>query len=386
MDRFADDGIDRNDRPAFTYYSEMGVKSAGTLNDAPEGFYVYEIATRDGLFDSFEYIQEQIGSSVNNLRDLVIERLFGTASAYYSIIQVFPIGLIEGGLDSELSFDRGSFSSFISCFSFEEAYRLVYLQDLNFLIDSFVETHERAISSLRTALFLLTDINLIKCESDGVYIVSSSDSRGVMREVESFVIRLYSSLDILSRLLCELQKLQNVPDTFKSFRKIPSDKSALYSRYRKRSPYAGDKGLIFYDFSEAAYLEDLRNEVIHNRAFESAAKCYVRLEEGVIKERFFLLPDSEGNGRIAKWNSRSRFYSQEKKGNQYLPQLYLEISARMVRTLRRAVRDLSDEIERRRGDDRLQEIDSQIKERIPSLALSAIRSIAEMAQDGKNND
>lgn len=380
MDRFADDGVDRNDRPAFTYYSEMGVKSAGTLNDAPEGFYVYKIATGDGLFDSFEYIQEQIESSVNNLRDLVIERLFGTASAYYSIIRVFPIGLIEGGLDPESSFDRDSFNSYISCFSFEEAYRLVYLQDLNYLIDSFVETHERAISSLRTAFFLLADVNPIGCKSSGAYIVSSPDSHGMMREVESFVIRLYSSLDILSRLLCELQ---NVPDTFESFRKIPSDKKALYSAYRRKSLYADDRDLIFCDFSEVAYLEDLRNEIVHNRAFESAAKCYVRLEEGVIKERFFLLPDSDISGRVAKWKGRSRFYSQEKKGNRYLPQLYLEISARTVRTLRRAVRDLSDEIEKRRADGRLQEIDSRIKERTPSLVLSAIQSIAEMAQDGK---
>ena len=380
MDRFADDGVDRNDRPAFTYYSEMGVKSAGTLNDAPEGFYVYKKATGDGLFDSFEYIQEQIESSVNNLRDLVIERLFGTASAYYSIIRVFPIGLIEGGLDPESSFDRDSFNSYISCFSFEEAYRFVYLQDLNYLIDSFVETHERAISSLRTAFFLLADVNPIGCKSSGAYIVSSPDSHGMMREVESFVIRLYSSLDILSRLLCELQ---NVPDTFESFRKIPSDKKALYSAYRRKSLYADDRDLIFCDFSEVAYLEDLRNEIVHNRAFESAAKCYVRLEEGVIKERFFLLPDSDISGRVAKWKGRSRFYSQEKKGNRYLPQLYLEISARMVRTLRRAVRDLSDEIEKRRADGRLQEIDSRIKERTPSLVLSAIQSIAEMAQDGK---
>ena len=380
MDRFADDGVDRNDKPAFTYYSEMGVKSAGTLNDAPEGFYVYKIATGDGLFDSFEYIQEQIESSVNNLRDLVIERLFGTASAYYSIIRVFPIGLIEGGLDPESSFDRDSFNSYISCFSFEEAYRLVYLQDLNYLIDSFVETHERAISSLRTAFFLLADVNPIGCKSSGAHIVSSPDSHGMMREVESFVIRLYSSLDILSRLLCELQ---NVPDTFESFRKIPSDKKALYSAYRRKSLYADDRDLIFCDFSEVAYLEDLRNEIVHNRAFESAAKCYVRLEEGVIKERFFLRPDSDISGRVAKWKGRSRFYSQEKKGNRYLPQLYLEISARTVRTLRRAVRDLSDEIEKRRADGRLQEIDSRIKERTPSLVLSAIQSIAEMAQDGK---
>ena len=105
----------------------------------------------------------------------------------------------------------------------------------------------------------------------------------MMREVESFVIRLYSSLDILSRLLCELQ---NVPDTFESFRKIPSDKKALYSTYRRKSLYADDSDLIFCDFSEVAYLEDLRNEIVHNRAFESAAKCYVRLEESVIKERF----------------------------------------------------------------------------------------------------
>ena len=205
----------------------------------------------------------------------------------------------------------------------------------------------------------------------------------MMREVESFVIRLYSSLDILSRLLCELQ---SVPDTFGSFRKIPSDKSALYSRYRKRSPYADDKDLIFYDFSEAAYLEDLRNEVIHNRVFESAAKCYVRLEGAVIKERFFLLPDSDSSGRIAKRNGRSRFYSQEKKGNQYLPQLYLEISTRMVKTLRRAARDLSDEIKERRADGRLQEIDPRKIEDISSRTLSAIQSIVEMAQDGKNND
>ena len=350
------------------------------MNDAPEGFYVYKKATGDGLFDSFEYIQEQIESSVNNIRDLVIERLFGTASAYYSIIRVFPIGLIEGGLDSESSFDRDSFNSYISCFSFEEAYRLVYLQDLNYLIDSFVETHERAISSLRTAFFLLADVNPIGCKSSEAYIVSSPDSHGMMREVESFVIRLYSSLDILSRLLCELQ---NVPDTFESFRKIPSDKKALYSAYRRKSLYADDRDLIFCDFSEVAYLEDLRNEIVHNRAFESVAKCYVRLEEGVIKERFFLLPDSDISGRVAKWKGRSRFYSQEKKGNRYLPQLYLEISARMVRTLRRAGRDLSDEIEKRRADGRLQEIDSRIKERTPSLVLSAIQSIAEMAQDGK---
>ena len=376
MGGFADDGFDGSDRPIFSYYSETGVKSAGALSDAPEGFYVYETTTEDRLFDSFDYIQEQIESSAIYLGDLVIERLFASASAYYSIVRAFPIGLVEGGLNPEVPFDRDTFASFASQFSFEEAYRLVYLQDLNYLIESFVETHERAISSLRMALRLLTEINTIRCESDGVFIVSSTASHGMMREVESFVIGLYSSLDILSRLLCELR---SVPDSFESFRKIPSDKKALYSAYRKRSHYADDKDLVFCAFPEAAYLEDLRNEIVHNRAFENSATCYVRLEGGVVKERFFLLPDSDSNGRIAKWRGRCRFYSQGKKGNRYLPQLYLEITVRMVRSLRRAARDLSDEIEMRRADGRLQETDSRRIEEILTLALSAGRSTGEMA-------
>ena len=97
MDGFADDGLDGSNRPVFSYYSETGVKSVGSLDDAPEGFYVYKTTAEDRLFDSFNYIQEQIESSVINLDDLVIERLFGSASAYYSVVGAFPIGLIEGG-------------------------------------------------------------------------------------------------------------------------------------------------------------------------------------------------------------------------------------------------------------------------------------------------
>lgn len=375
MDGFADDGLDGSNRPVFSYYSETGVKSVGSLDDAPEGFYVYKTTAEDRLFDSFNYIQEQIESSVINLDDLVIERLFGSASAYYSVVGAFPIGLIEGGLNLKVPFDRDTFAAFASRFSFEEAYRLVYLQDLSYLIESFAETHERAISSLRMALCLLTEIDPIRCESDGVYVVSSTDSHGMMREVESFVIRLYSSLDILSRLLCELQSF---PDSFGSFRKIPSDKKALYSAYRKRSPYADDKDLVFCAFPEAAYLEDLRNEIVHNRAFESSATCYVRLEGGVVKERFFLLPDSDSNGSIERWKGRCRFYSQGKKGNRCLPQLYLEITERMVRSLRRAARDLSDEIAKRRADGRLQETNCRRIEEVLASALSAGRSTGEM--------
>ena len=153
--------------------------------------------------------------------------------------------------------------------------------------------------------------------------VSSPKSHSMMREVESFVIRLYSSLDILSHLLFELNR---IPDRFESFKKIQSDKSALYSAFRSKGPHSGDEGHICNDFPEVLYLEDIRNEIVHNRAFENSATCYITLENGIVKERFFLLPDSNENGRLPRWNGRCRFYSQENKGTERLSTLYREIS------------------------------------------------------------
>lgn len=40
------------DRPLITYYSELGTVSKGTLDDEPDGFYVYSLPSQDLLYDS----------------------------------------------------------------------------------------------------------------------------------------------------------------------------------------------------------------------------------------------------------------------------------------------------------------------------------------------
>lgn len=324
-----------------TFYSELGLKIEGFMGDAPEGFYVYRLPGGNQLFDSFDEVQSQINLDSMRLIDLITERLFGDSSVYYSLLQQAPVGLIEGGLNPDLSLDRDIFVSIANRYSFEEAYKLVYLQDFSYLIDGFVETYFQAIESLRMAFYLMVSINPIGVSSDGVYCITSSESRGTMREMESFVIRMYSALDMLSRILFELQ---HVPCHFASFRKIPLDKSTLYSSYRRRSPHAHDEGHIFNSSSSTLYLEDLRNEIVHNRALENTATCFVQLEEGAVKERFFYLPDSDNAGRMMKWKGRCRFYSQEKKANLCLPELYRDISIRIARSLRCAIEELTDEV------------------------------------------
>ena len=133
-------------KPLFTYYSELGTVSKGTLYDKPDGFYVYSLPSQDLLHDSFDSIQEQIRLRLIDLDNLIIERLFGNQSAYYSIICFCPTAISEGGFSPEMTFDRNSFANYIKRFSFEKARRLIYLDDLKYLTESFYETYNQAVS------------------------------------------------------------------------------------------------------------------------------------------------------------------------------------------------------------------------------------------------
>lgn len=364
------------DRSLITYYSELGTVSKGTLHDEPDGFYVYSLPPQDLLYDSFDGIQQQIHSRLIDLDNLIIERLFGNQSAYYSIIHFCPIAISEGGFSPEMTFDRNSFADYVKRFSFEEARRLIYLDDLGYLAESFGETYDQAVGSLRMAFCALGGIEPIGGISNGLFKVSSPKSHLVMREVESFIIRLYSSLDILSHLLFELDR---IPDRFESFKKVRSDKSALYSAFRSKGPHSGDEGHICNDFPEALYLEDLRNEIVHNRAFENSATCYISLENGIVKERFFFLPDSDENGRLTRWNGRCRFYSQENKGTERLSSLYREISIRISNSLDYAIGDLSKEIREMRASGKLEEMDPDaIEKAIRSFRAAAMPATGEI--------
>lgn len=83
------------EEPLFTYYSELGTVSKGTLYDEPDGFYVYSLPSQDLLYDSFDSIQGQIHSRLIDLDNLIIERLFGNQSAYYSIICFCPTAISQ---------------------------------------------------------------------------------------------------------------------------------------------------------------------------------------------------------------------------------------------------------------------------------------------------
>ncbi len=272
------------------FVSELGVANEGGLLDSPEGFYVYRIAGQNQIYDSLDWLQAEIGFNLFRLRTALQWRVFGSDCLYYEMAGILPSMFSNCGFSQEITTKCNMMDGYVNAFPFEEARKALYIEDIFYLIDSFFETYNQAIDSLRSMFWRVGDINPIAAAVDGVCRITSPQSHAVLRELETFVVRMYSSLDILSRILYEIER---IPECFSSIRSISFRGETLFASFRKKNKHSGEAGRIFKLIPEVVFLEDLRNEVVHNRFLDASGACYIRLESGKVKERFVLIPDAD---------------------------------------------------------------------------------------------
>lgn len=68
-------------------------------------------------------------------------------------------------------------------------------------------------------------------------------------------------------------------------------------------------------------------------------KAYERIENGVVVEKFLLLPDMT-EGRFERFGNRNLFFSREEKINERLPEILMEFQVRLTVTLERILHQL----------------------------------------------
>lgn len=83
--------------------------------------------------------------------------------------------------------------------------------------------------------------------------------------------------------------------------------------------------------------KSLRNEIIHNAAWEMNSKIFFREKDSILKERFIYLSDFNSKGKLVSYVNIKRFF-QIKKINKELPSLYLGILGRIKNTLLEIIR------------------------------------------------
>jgi len=88
-----------------------------------------------------------------------------------------------------------------------------------------------------------------------------------------------------------------------------------------------------YDMSESMrMIMYLRNEIVHNASIDSVPKVYQIIKDKKIIEKFILLPDFD-DGIVCTFKNRKRFFNNDTKLNEILPQLIEEFWTRLKYTI-----------------------------------------------------
>ncbi|WP_432327993.1 hypothetical protein ACRQ5D_33850 [Mucilaginibacter sp. P25] len=271
-----------------------------------------------------------------HLREMAAEKIFGSLKEYHDQIPFTPSWITYGGIDSDIKISRDEFDKLIRETD-EAENQLLYYHDLVSLIGSMQNAVQQAkhlmgefYRELNRNSFMLSPEPF---EPDMTMIASGLMVTSIFSFTNHLFITLYSQLDFISKICFELENLQT---DFSSYPKLKSSK-ILYGD-SKRLKLHGEKGTLFEDTDNLRLIQTLRNEIVHNGSFENIPKVFLEFRENHIIEKFIFLPDFE-NGIIKTVKNRKRFFDDEVKLNELLPELIFDFWERLVKTLTLMVSD-----------------------------------------------
>lgn len=174
-------------------------------------------------------------------------------------------------------------------------------------------------------MFAEHPVNFDFCED---YNAITTESRLILGTASQLIISLYSCFDILSKIAYELENIQ--------------DCSSSYKRLSSRNILFGDKNkikkvsksnTIFDNTRELSIIVNLRNELVHNAAWEMHPKIFIRTKNNVLIDKTIYLPDFNEDGNLIRYKNRKRFFAQGKELNKELPKIFFSILSLIENTI-----------------------------------------------------
>ncbi len=320
-----------------TYFANGISKDMPYYMDDPEEFCLQELgANFPGKYiysgDSINYqLDEGLSCLYDTLRDLFFE----DTDEYYRDFNIIPIWVIDAGQNSDSPISAKEFNELLE--SFGEAVpninKHLYLSDCRFLVgtvQNLLSSMEDSFIKYYISLTALDDSDYKYNELqgvDGVCYVMSAKARSTVSLIETYFTKAHSVLDILCKICFEIQ---NKNEDFSRYKKIKSAK--ILWGDRKKLAVNNTVDTLFERCELTDMIESLRNEVVHNGAWELNPKVFVRIENKVVEERYVLFPDMS-DGHLASVHGRRHFFSENLKVNYILPRIHTEFKQRLINTL-----------------------------------------------------
>lgn len=298
-----------------------------------EGFFVTQNKLGDFIYLGSEKVYE-IENLCFELRNLIAIKIFGSISEYHHILQhpIYPL-VAQAGIDAEIRVSKEDFEDFINKYEDKETiYRMLYFFD----IDNQIGTLQNCVVETTYAIgefykqlninsFLINE-GVFSVEN-GIQFASGSIVTNITSLVNRIFICLYSILDFITKIVHEVEQLQS---DFNSYPKLKSKDTLLGNS--KKTSFHEMKNTLFERTENRKIIEYLRNEIVHNASIDSIPKVYQNIKNKQIIEKFILLPDFS-EGIIKTFKNRKRFFDNDTKLNEILPDLINDYFTRLSFTL-----------------------------------------------------
>lgn len=317
------------------YYSKKGIILGAPLKDEDIDFYIaeYDVMGEKRYFYDKDEIIMDIDSELVKLYDKFRDIYFPDTDAYYEQLNSIPIFVQEAGQDSDCSIDTIDFNELTKEF-FEifgsDLYRHLYLVDCQYLIGT-IQNHLCEMNDLFIKFYVdICNANVICKErfTDKIYYQVSAESRLLSSVVESYFIKAYSILDLLTKIIIEIE---NPVKTFDKYEKLVSSEKIW--GYRKKTKFNNKQETLFEDCELVKIIESLRNETIHNGSWELNPKIFMVNDGNNIVEKFMLFPDFE-EGRLSCVKNRKHFFSKHQKINDVFVKLHFLFMDKLLTTIK----------------------------------------------------
>lgn len=310
-------------------------------------FYnVNGIPTDKPILDKF-WVQESSDNFIFNKGDITFDidfkcvelrleiskKIFGSTQAYYKYAEIAPDFFRYGGIDADIKISKKQFESLITKIGKDEiSNKLLYYYDVTNILGT-IQNGVLETKYLLGQFYKTLNLNTYLLDGqrtvvdDGVQFASGMIVTNITSLVNHLFINLYSQLDFVVKFIYEFE---NIATDYSSYPKLKS-KDILFGDAKKTS--LNDLANSLFDLSDnIKMIISLRNEIVHNSSIDSIPKVYQVIKDKVLIEKFILLPDFH-NGFIKTFKNRKRFFYDEVKLNEILPELIIDFWKKLQNTL-----------------------------------------------------
>lgn len=282
------------------------------------------------IYDRISYCKRLIyiiqENNIISLYDTIENRIFNDID-YQILKRVEPLWMTQVGRSAETDSDKVYFENKIKENNNYVTNKILYWHDFENLVD--------ALSDRFSMVRLLID-KFYEILPYNVRYNSTDHYQKVIKEMNekadlahtylnNIFISLASSFDILTKIAFELNALGQI-SLYNKYPKLCSLSSGtLYKPSVAVDTRLKSTSTLFEDPYCVRKIITLRNEFIHNGAWDYRPTIYTGFIDGVLIDSWIFCPDTDNRGNLISSRSRNKFYSLNEKINATLPALLQDV-------------------------------------------------------------